>query len=58
MVCGAPANRTQRLVAAEERVLVGAGEAYEARCRRCWTAEPVAGTPGRAAAGGIGVAPR
>lgn len=42
MVCGAPANRTQRMVAAEERVLVGAGEAYEARCRRCWTPEPAA----------------
>jgi len=40
MVCGHPANRTQRLVADSERVLVGAGEAYEARCRRCWTPEP------------------
>lgn len=40
MVCGHPANRTQRLVPASERVLVGAGEAYEARCRRCWTPEP------------------
>lgn len=41
VVCGAPANRTQRLVAAEERVLVGAGDAYEARCRACWSPEPV-----------------
>ena len=49
MVCGAPANRTQRLVAAEERVLVGAGEAYEARCRRCWTPEPAASGVGAAA---------
>jgi thymidine kinase len=40
MVCGQPANRTQRLVAASDRVLVGAGEAYEARCRRCWTPDP------------------
>jgi thymidine kinase len=48
MVCGHPANRTQRLVAASERVLVGAGEAYEARCRRCWTPEP-APAPGRVA---------
>jgi thymidine kinase len=40
MVCGQPANRTQRLVDESERVLVGAGEAYEARCRRCWTPEP------------------
>ena len=36
MVCGAPANRTQRLVASDERVLVGASGTYEARCRRCW----------------------
>jgi thymidine kinase len=36
MRCGAPANRSQRLVAADSRVLVGAREAYEARCRRCF----------------------
>lgn len=40
VVCGHPANRTQRLVDASDRVLVGAGEAYEARCRRCWTPDP------------------
>ena len=40
MVCGQPANKTQRLVAEAQRVLVGAGETYEARCRRCWSAEP------------------
>ncbi len=34
--CGAPANRSQRLVAAEGRVLVGAADAYEPRCRRCF----------------------
>jgi thymidine kinase len=33
-VCGAPANRSQRLVDSNERVVVGAGDAYEARCRR------------------------
>lgn len=33
-VCGAPANRTQRLIAATEDILVGSTEAYEARCRR------------------------
>jgi len=33
-VCGAPANRSQRLVDSAERVVVGAGDAYEARCRR------------------------
>jgi len=34
--CGRPANRTQRLIASDERVVVGAGGAYEARCRRCF----------------------
>ena len=36
MVCGAPANHTQRLVASSERVLVGAQGTYEARCRKCF----------------------
>ena len=36
MVCGDPANHTQRLVASGERVLVGAGGFYEARCRHCF----------------------
>lgn len=36
--CGAPASRTQRLVASEERVVVGAAGVYEARCRRCFEA--------------------
>ena len=36
MVCGNPANHTQRLVANEDRVLVGAQGLYEARCRRCF----------------------
>jgi len=36
MVCGSPANHTQRLVASRERVLVGATGAYEARCRHCF----------------------
>ena len=34
--CGAPASRTQRLVASQERVVVGAAGLYEARCRRCF----------------------
>jgi thymidine kinase len=33
--CGAPANRSQRLSIDDGRVLVGAADAYEARCRRC-----------------------
>lgn len=35
MRCGAPAGRSQRLVQSGGRVLVGALEAYEARCRAC-----------------------
>jgi len=38
MRCGAPASRTQRLVASSERVVVGAAGLYEARCRRCFEA--------------------
>ena len=34
--CGNPAKHTQRLVASEERILVGARGTYEARCRRCF----------------------
>src|SRR5678816_3738350 len=36
MRCGAPANRTQRTVNNAERVLVGATDSYEARCRLCF----------------------
>jgi thymidine kinase len=36
MRCGAPANRSQRLVATEDRVVVGGAGQYEARCRRCF----------------------
>lgn len=36
MVCGNPADRTQRITSSGERVLVGARNAYEARCRRCF----------------------
>jgi thymidine kinase len=36
VVCGGPANHTQRLVASTDRVLVGAGGMYEARCRHCF----------------------
>jgi len=34
--CGAPASRSQRLVASGERIVVGAQEVYEARCRHCF----------------------
>ncbi len=33
--CGAPAGRSQRLAATGDRVLVGAADSYEARCRAC-----------------------
>jgi thymidine kinase len=36
MVCGNPANHTQRLVASQDRVLLGAQGTYEARCRACF----------------------
>jgi thymidine kinase len=44
MVCGAPASKSQRVHPAAARqptldqatILVGAGDAYEARCRRCY----------------------
>ncbi|MEE9169512.1 MAG: thymidine kinase [bacterium] len=36
MVCGNPANRTQRLTQDEERVVVGGRKIYEARCRKCF----------------------
>jgi thymidine kinase len=36
VVCGEPANHTQRLVNSSERVLVGAQGTYEARCRACF----------------------
>jgi thymidine kinase len=36
MRCGNPAVHTQRLVASEELIVVGASGMYEARCRRCF----------------------
>lgn len=35
MVCGGAATKTQRLIRSSEQVVVGSGEAYEARCRAC-----------------------
>ncbi len=34
VVCGNPANMTQRIVNSEDRVLIGETESYEARCRK------------------------
>jgi thymidine kinase len=33
--CGNPADRTQRKIKSSERVVVGAADSYEARCRKC-----------------------
>jgi len=35
VVCGNPADRTQRKTTSSERVVVGAADVYEARCRKC-----------------------
>ncbi len=35
VVCGNPADKTQRKIAESERVIVGAANIYEARCRKC-----------------------
>src|SRR5262245_63697089 len=36
VVCGNPADRSQRIVNRDARFLVGAADAYEARCRLHW----------------------
>ena len=38
--CGNPAVHTQRIVESEELIVVGASDAYEARCRRCCEPNP------------------
>jgi thymidine kinase len=40
VVCGAPAGRSQRTIADETRVHVGAQDAYEPRCRKDFSPEP------------------
>ena len=35
VVCGNPADKTQRKTKSSERVIVGASDIYEARCRKC-----------------------
>ncbi|MGE5436405.1 MAG: thymidine kinase [Syntrophothermus sp.] len=35
VVCGNPADKTQRKTLSSERVVVGATDIYEARCRKC-----------------------
>ena len=43
--CGQPANYSQRIVPLDGQVVVGASDAYEARCRRCFV--PHADAPTR-----------
>ena len=45
MVCGNPANHTQRLVNSGDRVLLGAQGTYEARCRVCFDPNLTAHSP-------------
>lgn len=49
MVCGNPANHTQRLTASLDQIVVGSQGMYEARCRRCF--EPPAGEESEGTAG-------
>lgn len=37
MKCGTDATRSQRIVKSKGQVLIGGDDAYEARCRKCWT---------------------
>ena len=39
--CGNPANRSQRLRGSRETIQVGAGDAYEPRCRSCFRPEVI-----------------
>ena len=45
VVCGAPANHSQRLAANDQRVLLGAQDLYEPRCRRCFEQPPASTAP-------------
>ncbi len=44
VVCGSPANYSQRTVLSKDRVLVGAAGMYEARCRKHFDPNPVPAT--------------
>jgi thymidine kinase len=57
MVCGAPANHSQRLTAGDSRLLLGATESYEPRCRRCFRPGAEEASAGPTAAGEPAQAP-
>lgn len=50
VVCGAPANHSQRIVQRNGRLLLGAGDAYEPRCRAHFEPATEASAPARPAA--------
>ncbi len=45
VVCGSPANHSQRIAAGSSRLLLGAEEAYEPRCRHCFRPAESGETP-------------
>ena len=45
VICGNPANCTQRLTKDKNQIVIGEGDIYEARCRSCY--EPPINTPGK-----------
>jgi thymidine kinase len=44
VVCGQPAGRSQRLVEVHDQIHVGEADAYEPRCRKCFSPEPATRT--------------
>jgi thymidine kinase len=36
VICGNPANYTQRKIQSKDQVVIGAADIYEARCRNCF----------------------
>lgn len=50
LVCGAPASHSQRIAGGAGRVLVGAAEAYEPRCRDCFEPPTADAAPAAAVA--------
>jgi len=57
VVCGAPASYSQRIVAGDERVMVGAAETYEPRCRAHFERPAPRGEEASRATGAGGEAP-
>jgi thymidine kinase len=57
VICGAPANHSQRLTSGDSRLLLGATESYEPRCRRCFVPSPTEDMPHPAVASSPSQAP-